>query len=441
MRCARMTSSTWWSLSPMPASFRSPGWLRVHNLVGPAAKPWTSWMGTTCYRRRAGTSCSTPVCTTPAGSLLLAGKPRRSFELGLRGHPHEAPGHRRRRSPMATSAPTRLVSRRGSEQGGCRTTSWSWTRWPDNVIVSALMRRCWGTADPKRRQSTRWSYAWRSAVPSRGAWCWTLWRFSRASFGNLLGTLVSRGRSSTPNSMRTWKMETAGSAMRNFGDTRRQPGGVKEQYLKKAFQKSSLALDFATCHEHNFTFRGREIRQQVKDGVCGHIDVTMRNYALSMQKVTISRARQEQLEQSLNAEETGVLNSAAISRQLRFDLAFENGCVQRCKKDPRVKELVKVKSAIGTARRSADFRWRFWSDVDLENGVFVHLADSGHANGTPSHNGIERRFKSVGGYFLMVANKGLLHGEAVRANIIGFHSSQTKRVCRSTLAAEASHLA
>lgn len=40
----------------------------------------------------------------------------------------------------------------------------------------------------------------------------------------------------------------------------------------------------------------------------------------------------------------------------------------------------------------------------------------------------------------MIANPGILQGEAVRANIVCYHSSQTKRVCRSALAVEASHL-
>lgn len=41
---------------------------------------------------------------------------------------------------------------------------------------------------------------------------------------------------------------------------------------------------------------------------------------------------------------------------------------------------------------------------------------------------------------MFLANKEILDGRPARANMIGFHSSQTKRVCRSTLAAEASHL-
>ena len=95
-------------------------------------------------------------------------------------------------------------------------------------------------------------------------------------------------------------------------------------------------------------------------------------------------------------------------------------------------DLVKLKQYIGLARRGADFRMRYWKDVDLRNGVVVHLADSGHANGTPDRNEI-LKYRSVGGYFILLANPELLEGKPARANIIAYHSGQTKRVCRSTL--------
>ena len=45
---------------------------------------------------------------------------------------------------------------------------------------------------------------------------------------------------------------------------------------------------------------------------------------------------------------------------------------------------------------------RFWADVDLREAVVVHLADSGHANGTPDHKE-DLKYKSVPGYFIMDA--------------------------------------
>ena len=219
-------------------------------------------------------------------------------------------------------------------------------------------------------------------------------------------------------------------------------GGIHHSIMNQAFAKSAKALEFATNHVREFIFRGREIKQH--EG--GNIDVAMRNYALSMRVVKIDQDRRKQLKEELNEEKTNVFQSSAgelgwLARQLRCDLAYENGVAQRSKVGTCIADLVLLKQFVGLARRGADFKQRYWSDVDLANGVILHLADSGHANGTPDHKE-EMKYKSVGGYFILVANKEILEeGGEARANILAFHSSLTKRVCRSTLAAEASHLA
>ena len=218
-------------------------------------------------------------------------------------------------------------------------------------------------------------------------------------------------------------------------------GGIDPSYMDIAFARSSKALEYATNHFKEFVFRGREIKQHVD----GHIDVSMRNYSLSTRKIHIPNARRAQVESSLTSEEFAEFQSGAgelgwLTRQLRCDLCFENGVIQRSKTDACVGDLIRLRQYLAQARRAADFRLRFWSDVDLEHGVLIHLADSGHANGTPESDDI-KRYRSVGGYFLLVANPEILDDKPSRANILAFQSGQTKRVCRSTLAAEASHLA
>ena len=218
-------------------------------------------------------------------------------------------------------------------------------------------------------------------------------------------------------------------------------GGINPDYLEAAFKKSSVALEFATNHYKDFIFRGREMKQHES----GNIDVMMRNYALSLKTVPVQRDRRQQLEEPLTEKEMEIYQSSAgelgwLTRQLRCDLAYENGVAQRAKLDARVADLIRLKQFIGAARRGADFHLRFWADVSLKDSVVVHLSDAGHANGTPEHDE-KVRYRSVGGYFILLANKGILEGREVRANVLAFSSGQTKRVCRSTLAAEASHLA
>jgi len=147
-------------------------------------------------------------------------------------------------------------------------------------------------------------------------------------------------------------------------------GGLHESVLDQAFQRSSQALEFATNHFRDFIFRGREIKQSDK----GHIDVMMKNYALSMKTVKVSHERKQQLEADLTEAEKEQMNSVAgelgwITRQLRCDLAYENGVIQRCKADACVADLLKLRQFVGQAKRGADFKMRFWSDVDVRNGV------------------------------------------------------------------------
>ena len=218
-------------------------------------------------------------------------------------------------------------------------------------------------------------------------------------------------------------------------------GGVHPEFVEQAFHRSSKALEFATNHDREFVFRGHEVKQRAE----GHIDICMRNYALSAKGTHISKVRRAQLESSLTEEEFQTFQSRAgelgwLARQLRCDRVYENGVVQRAKGDACVGDLGRLKQYLAQAKRGADFRLRYWSDVNLREAVLILLADPGHASGTPERDEI-MRYRSVGGYFVLVGNKEILEDKPARANVLTFYSGQTKRVCRSTLAAEASHLA
>ena len=218
-------------------------------------------------------------------------------------------------------------------------------------------------------------------------------------------------------------------------------GGLHHTVLDSAFSKTQKVLEFSTNHFKSFIFRGREIQQTAQN----HVDVSMRNYALSLKPVKIDTERRKHLRAPLTAEEKETFQSSAgelgwLARQLRCDLAYEHGVVQRSKNETCIADFLLLKQFVGQAKRGADFRQRYWSDVNLREGVVLRLADSGHANGTPGHKE-ELRYRSVGGYFILIANKEILDGKPARANVLAYHSTLTKRVCRSTLAAEASHLA
>ena len=132
------------------------------------------------------------------------------------------------------------------------------------------------------------------------------------------------------------------------------------QFWIRAFQRSSQALEFATNHFRDFIFRGREIKQSDK----GHIDVMMKNYALSMKTVKVSHERKQQLEADLTEAEKEQMNSVAgelgwITRQLRCDLAYENGVIQRCKADACVADLLKLRQFCRASQARSRFQDAF----------------------------------------------------------------------------------
>ena len=69
-----------------------------------------------------------------------------------------------------------------------------------------------------------------------------------------------------------------------------------------------------------------------------------------------------------------------------------------------------------------------------------YAVDAGHANGEGRPDQIST-YKSCGGYVLMLADSGILDDRSVPIAVLDWRSGLTQRVCRSTLAAEASHLA
>ncbi len=64
---------------------------------------------------------------------------------------------------------------------------------------------------------------------------------------------------------------------------------------------------------------------------------------------------------------------------------------------------------------------------------------AGHANGEGKDD-IEA-YKSCGGYVVILADAAILDDEPAPMAILDWKSAMTQRVCRSTLAAEAAHLA
>ena len=170
----------------------------------------------------------------------------------------------------------------------------------------------------------------------------------------------------------------------------------------------------------------------------------MVDYARKLQTAKIPCERRHDLASALTEAEVHTLQIGTgeagwFARQLRFDCAMEVGELQRAAEGPCVGDLVKMNATLAELRRGADFTLHFPKGIDPMNCIVVVPADSGHCNG-PEHDEIEK-YKSVGGNFLLLAPPEFADGKDTPIAIVDWQTGMTSRVCRSTLAAEAAHLA
>ena len=126
--------------------------------------------------------------------------------------------------------------------------------------------------------------------------------------------------------------------------------------------KGILVIEFATNHVKDFIFRGREIKQLEAK----HVDVTMRNYSVDEGGAYIE-GEENAAGSAFDIQGERVYLSSSgdpgwVTRQLRFDLAFENGVAQRSKVDPRVADLIRLKQYVGSDR-SFGRLWTFERDT------------------------------------------------------------------------------
>ncbi|CAK0815738.1 unnamed protein product [Prorocentrum cordatum] len=188
-----------------------------------------------------------------------------------------------------------------------------------------------------------------------------------------------------------------------------------------------------------FTFRGRELSSDSRGFL-----VRMVNYATSLKPIKIPAGRRKQLQEDLNEDEAKKLLRVSgeigwLGRQCRLDLAFLSGELQRARAAPCVADLVKANLAVSEAKKGAEVALVYPANLRLSSAVIGAAVDAGHANG-PEHDDIER-YKSCGGHVVLLTTDGILAGHQAPVAVLDWKSGMTQRVRRSTLAAEASHLA
>ena len=98
---------------------------------------------------------------------------------------------------------------------------------------------------------------------------------------------------------------------------------------------------------------------------------------------------------------------------------------------PRIKDVVNLNKCVKMLKDTADSTWRFvpHPDMKLDDLVVCVFADSSFAN-------IEG-MKSQCGYVVSLTLPSIRSGSPTPLFVVETYSGSVKRVCRSTLAAEA----
>lgn len=119
-----------------------------------------------------------------------------------------------------------------------------------------------------------------------------------------------------------------------------------------------------------------------------------------------------------------------ISRQTRPDVMVNVSVASQSMGSPTIKDIVELNKAVKMLKESAEFRWTFRpSTLNLENAVIFVCSDSSFAN-LDGH-------KSQCGYVVGLTSPEIQEGLPVPILVLETISSSIRRVCRSTLAAEA----
>lgn len=168
----------------------------------------------------------------------------------------------------------------------------------------------------------------------------------------------------------------------------------------------------------------------------------MRDYARKLTTFKIGRDRRENLEAPnetelhLHQKCTGELSW--LARQLWVDLTYRVDYLQRSRAATCVGDMVLLRHTITKEKKGAGIKLKYASGLLLDKLIVLTAVDAGHANG---HETIESmRYKSCGGHIVMLSDEEIMAGGTRRCMALDWVSHLTQRVCRSTLAAEASHL-
>ena len=203
----------------------------------------------------------------------------------------------------------------------------------------------------------------------------------------------------------------------------------------KVYQDSISAMEkeiYLKVSHREFRFCGKNVKQH-SDGT---IELDQFDAIESVDYMPLTKDRRSCINAPLTTEEItsfrGLIGQLGwITRQTRPDLMVNVSVAAQSVSKPRIKDVVNLNKCVKMLKDTADSTWRFvpHPDMKLDDLVVCVFADSSFAN-------IEG-MKSQCGYGVSLTLPSIRSGSPTPLFVVETYSGSVKRVCRSTLAAEA----
>lgn len=189
---------------------------------------------------------------------------------------------------------------------------------------------------------------------------------------------------------------------------------------------------FLKKKEGKFRFCGKEIEKDEK----GSVHLHQADAIESLEYIVLEKYRRTSPNSKLSEEEKSQFRALIgslgwIARQSRPDVLVNVSMASQKMGSPTIRDILDLNKVVKVLKESVDFRWSFHNpeDYQLKDAIVFCMADSSFANGD--------NHKSQCGYLVGISWPNITSGGDTPILLLEAYSGSIKRVCRSTLAAEA----
>ena len=199
-----------------------------------------------------------------------------------------------------------------------------------------------------------------------------------------------------------------------------------------AIMKNLETEIFLKKKEGKFRFCGKEIERDDQ----GSVHLHQADAIESLEYIVLEKHRRTSPNSKLTETEKSQFRALIgslgwIARQSRPDVLVNVSMASQKMGSPAIRDILDLNKVVKVLKESVDFRWTFHHPKDyiLENAIVFCMADSSFANGD--------NHKSQCGYLVGLSWPSITSGGETPILLMETYSGSIKRVCRSTLAAEA----